>query len=150
MSKIIVAPCGIDCTICEVFERNVTDELRERISETFKIPKEVVSCKGCKDGNQCLFLDLRGEICKTLKCINKMKVQYCFECRDFPCSFLMPLADGASKFPQNIKLYNLCMMKKIGVTAWLEKSENIKHTYFTKKIMIGEGGSTKDKSGGDK
>lgn len=89
MNKII-APCGIDCFNCEMFEENVT---------------------------------------------------YCFECNDFPCELLMPLADGASKFPQNIKLFNLCLMKKIGVEKWAEQSGDIRKTYFTKKIQIGEGGS---------
>lgn len=53
----------------------------------------------------------------------------------------MPIADGAEKFPQNIKLYNLCQMKKIGVDAWAETAAEIRNTYFTKKIEIGEGGS---------
>ncbi len=141
MKKKIVAPCGIDCFNCEVYEDNLTEEAKTGISERTKIPKEKISCKGCIDGNQCSFIEIQGKKCKTLECIKDKGVDYCFQCNDFPCSFLMPLADGASKFPQNIKLYNLCQMKKIGVEAWSEQANEIRRTYFTKKIKIGEGGS---------
>lgn len=140
MNKII-APCGIDCFNCEMFEENVTDEFQTRLSESMHIPKEYITCKGCKDGNVCQFLKLSGKICKTLDCVQQKNVTYCFECDGFPCDLLMPLADGASKFPQNIKLYNLCLMKKIGVEKWAEQASDIRKTYFTKKIQIGEGGS---------
>ncbi len=141
MENKIVAPCGIDCFNCEVYKENVTDELQTRVSESTKIPKHLISCNGCIDGNICLFLNIQGQSCKTLNCVKKKGVNYCFECNDFPCSYLMPLADGADKFPQNIKLYNLCLMKKLGIEAWMKQAGDIRHTYFTKKIAIGEGGS---------
>lgn len=137
----IVAPCGIDCFNCEMFEDNVTKAFQTRLSETTKIPKEMITCKGCVDGNICLFLKLQGKTCRTKECVDEKGVNYCFECINFPCAFLMPLADGANKFPQNIKLYNLCQMKKIGVDAWKELAADIRKTYFTKSIIIGEGGS---------
>lgn len=137
----VVAPCGIDCFNCPLYDTNVTEDFRDYISKTYGIPEEKVTCMGCKDGNQCLFLDLEGKQCKTLECIKEKGVDYCFQCDTFPCAFLMPLADGADRFPQNIKLYNLCMMKRIGVEAWTEKAAAIRHTYFNHKIKIGEGGS---------
>lgn len=74
MCKKIVAPCGIDCFNCELYEKNVTEEFRDRIHEYRGIPKELISCKGCADGNQCLFLDLVGKKCKTLECIKEKGV----------------------------------------------------------------------------
>ncbi|MCX8131496.1 MAG: DUF3795 domain-containing protein [Clostridia bacterium] len=140
MKEKIVAPCGIDCFNCEVYEDNVTEAMQERLSSLTKIPKEQISCKGCIDGNICLFLKIQGKSCKTLECIQEKKVDYCFNCSTFPCDYLMPLADGAAKYPQNIKLYNLCMMKRIGIEAWKEQAQDIRNTYFTKPIVIGEGG----------
>lgn len=139
--KKIVAPCGIDCFNCEIYEENVNEEIQERLSAKTKIPKEKITCKGCCDGNICLLLKMQGKNCKTLDCVNQKGVTYCFECNDFPCEYLMPLASGADRFPQNIKLYNLCLMKRIGVDAWIEKAGDIRKTYFTKPIAIGEGGS---------
>jgi hypothetical protein len=141
MKEKIVAPCGIDCFNCEMFEDNVTKEFQTRLSAMMKIPKEAIRCKGCIDGNICLFLKIQGKSCKTVDCVKKKGVDYCFECDTFPCEYLMPLANGADKFPHNMKLYNLCLMKRIGVDAWSEKAADIRKTYFKKEIVIGEGGS---------
>lgn len=142
MNEKIVAPCGIDCFNCEMYAENVTPEFQERLSGTTKIPAEKITCAGCTDGNICLLLKMQGKSCKTLDCVKQKGVDYCFNCTDFPCLYLMPLADGAGKFPQNIKLYNLCQIKKIGLDNWVLQAAEIRHTYFNKKIAIGEGGST--------
>lgn len=141
MDKKIIAPCGIDCFNCEMYEKNLSEEFQLRMSELFKVSKERISCKGCVDGNQCLVLDLQGEKCQTLECVKEKGVKYCFECNNFPCENLMPIADRASTHPQNFKLYNLCMMKKLGVNGWLEIADDIRHTYFNQKMRIGKGGS---------
>lgn len=141
MTEKIVAPCGIDCFNCELYKENVTEEFRDRMSASTKIPREMISCAGCCNGNQCLFIQLGGKTCKTLDCVRKKGVDYCFQCDEFPCANLMPLADGAAKFPQNLKVYNLCTMKRIGVEAWIEQAADIRKTYYNKKLVIGEGGS---------
>lgn len=137
----IIAPCGIDCFNCEMFEKNLTEEFQERMAELFKVSKERIICKGCINGNQCLVLDLQGQKCQTLECVNKNGVDYCFECNQFPCENLMPIADRAATHPHNMKLYNLCMMKKLGINGWLEIADDIRHTYFNQKMRIGKGGS---------
>jgi hypothetical protein len=140
MNEKIIAPCGLDCFNCELYESNVTPEFQEMIANKLKIPQNLVKCKGCGNGSQCLFLDLQGKTCSTLKCAQEKGVKYCFECDEFPCMMLMPLADGASQYPHNIKLFNLCMMKKMGVENWMEAAKTIKKDYFTKKFQIGNGG----------
>lgn len=141
MKQKIVAPCGIDCFNCELFEDNVTEEMQIRFAALKNVPKEEISCKGCTGGNLCLLLKLDGKTCKTLDCVNEKGVDFCFNCDSFPCENLMPLANGADKFPHNLKMYNLCMMKRIGVDAWCEKVADIRKIYFGKGIVIGEGGS---------
>jgi len=141
MKQKVVAPCGIDCFNCEIYEDNITEDLQAKMSAMTRIPKEKITCKGCSDGNICLFLTIQGKSCKTLDCVKGKGVDYCFNCDTFPCELLMPLADGASKYPHNIKMYNLCLMKRIGLDAWMEKAGDIRKTYYTKNIVIGEGGS---------
>ena len=139
--KKIVSPCGIDCFNCEMFEDNVTEEFLAYLSNKINVPKELIPCKGCTEGNICTLLKCRGQECKTLQCVQQKGVKYCFECDTFPCEYLMPIADGANKYPHNIKLYNLCRMKRIGIEAWIEEAAQIRETYFKKKIQIGKGGS---------
>lgn len=141
MNEKVVAPCGIDCFNCEIYETNVTDAYQERFSKMFNVPKEKISCKGCIGGSKCLFLELQGKTCKTLDCINEKGHQLCNECSEFPCANLMPIADGADRYPHNMKVYNLCRMKTVGVEAWCEEVAGIRHAYFNKKMVIGEGGS---------
>jgi hypothetical protein len=140
MKEKVVAPCGIDCFNCELYEDNVTEAFQERMSAITKMPKEQMICTGCKDGNICLLLKAQGKNCKTHDCAREKKVDYCFQCDTFPCSLLMPLASGAERFPHNIKMYNLCLMKRIGVEAWKEQARDIRNTYYSKPIVIGEGG----------
>ena len=139
--KKVVAPCGIDCFNCELYESNITEEFINGLVARINIPKELLICKGCIEGNICTLLKLKGKSCKTVDCVRGKGVNYCFECDTFPCESLMPLADGAQKFPHNIKLYNLCQMKKLGVEAWAKEAASIRKTYFNKKLEIGEGGS---------
>ncbi|HNW56982.1 MAG TPA: DUF3795 domain-containing protein [Bacteroidales bacterium] len=141
MEKKIVAPCGIDCFNCEVFKDNVTEEMQHRISESTKIPAEKITCNGCSDGNICLFLKFQGKSCATLNCVKEKNVNFCYECDDFPCNYLMPLAKGAEKYPHNLKLFNLCTIKKLGIEAWADQVKGIRHTYFNKALEIGKGGS---------
>ena len=37
------------------------------------------------------------------------------------CNYLHPVADKASELPHNTKLFNLLLIKKMGVDAWAEK-----------------------------
>lgn len=137
--KTIVSPCGLNCSNCSVYKDNVTPELQEKIAQSTPFKKEDINCNGCTAGNPCISLKLQGKECLTLNCSIKKGVKYCFECNDFPCEHLMPTADGATIFPHNTKLYNLCMMKKIGIDKWVEISDDINTKYFTTKFEIGKG-----------
>ncbi len=67
-------------------------------------------------------------------------MNFCFECSDFPCPKLQPAADGADKYPHNMKLYNLCRMKAIGVEKWAEEeAAEIRQLYFKGKFIPGSG-----------
>lgn len=141
MNQKIVAPCGTPCFICEAYEDNVTPEFQMRISELTKVPMEKVSCKGCTKDNTCLFIEMRGGQCSQRQCVDDKGVEFCHECHEFPCDYLMPIADGAAKYPHNIKLFNLCRMKSVGLEQWMEEAAGIKQTYFEQSFRIGEGGS---------
>ena len=71
----LIAPCGMNCGICISFFGYAVNE-RKR-----KNP-----CIGCRSRDkQCAFLKKQCD-----KLLNK-KVEYCFECMDFPCENLKKL-----------------------------------------------------------
>lgn len=133
---LLTAPCGLDCFNCEVHENNVTDELREMLSANLGIPPAEVQCKGCREQ--------KGErlglpLCETYTCTKERGVDLCFECAEFPCTKLQPAKDGADRYPHNMKLFNLCRIKAVGLDSWANETPEIRRRYFTGTFVIGRG-----------
>lgn len=135
----LTAPCGIGCFICEFYEENLTDDFAEMIHKKFGVPKEAISCKGCREQDGKHFHIPNG--CATLDCVKAKGVELCCDCPDFPCKLLAPVADHASRYPHNIKVYNLSRIKNIGIERWAEEAADIKKRYFEHKFVIGKGQS---------
>ncbi len=136
--KALTAPCGLDCFNCLIHESNMTDEIATMVSTMMKIPKESVGpCKGCRQQDGKHFHLPDG--CATLDCVKANGVQFCSDCNDFPCPRLAPVADLADQRPHNIKLYNLCRIKKSGIERWIEEAGQIRKGYFTGKFIVGKG-----------
>jgi hypothetical protein len=77
------------------------------------------------------------EPCNVYRCISKKGIDFCFECPDFPCDHLHPYADKASQRPHNTKVFNLCLMKKMGVETWAKtKAKNVRDTYFKGTLKL--------------
>ena len=136
--KALTAPCGLDCFHCEIYEDNLTNDLAQVIHEKFGVPKEAIPCRGCRqqDGKH-FHLPEKG--CATLNCVKAKGVELCCDCDDFPCPLLAPTADGASRYPHNMKVYNLCRIKQVGLEQWIEESGEIRKKYFAGKFVVGKG-----------
>ena len=137
--KSLTAPCGLDCFNCIIYKGNLTDESAELLHKQTGVPKEEIACKGCRqqDGKH---FHLPPDGCATLNCVKSKSVEFCCDCDDFPCVFLAPTADQATRYPHNMKLYNLCRIKKVGLERWIEEEAGqIRRKYFTGKFMMGRG-----------
>ncbi|KPK96239.1 hypothetical protein AMJ80_01070 [bacterium SM23_31] len=130
----LTAPCGIYCPNCEVYVENISDETVEFLAKHMPINKMKVACKGCRveKGSQMLFSS-----CSVFDCAKGKEIEFCFECDDFPCEKLQPVAEGADKNPHNLKLYNLCRIKKIGIKKWVKEEPEIRKKYFNGKFIPG-------------
>lgn len=136
--KALTAPCGLDCFNCPVHENNLTDELAELIHSQKGVPKEEIACKGCRqeDGKHYHLPD--G--CATLDCAKANGVRLCCDCNGFPCAFLAPISDMANHYPHNIKTYNLCRIKRVGLDRWIEEEAGeMRKKYFACKFVMGKG-----------
>ena len=59
--------------------------------------------------------------------------QLCGDSEEFPCDNLHPYADKADTLPHNVKVFNLCLINKMGLEKWAKsKAVNVRRTYFTK------------------
>lgn len=131
----MTAPCGLDCFNCPAYLANKHQELRETISKMFGIPIQKASCNGCRNqGGKVLAM---SEPCNVYRCIGKKGIQFCCDCNDFPCDHLHPYADRASQVPHNTKVFNLCLIKKMGLKSWAEdKAKNVRNTYYNGKFKL--------------
>jgi hypothetical protein len=136
--KALTAPCGLDCFNCEIYEMNLTDDFAELIHKKLGVSKEDIPCKGCREQDGKHF-HLSPEGCATLNCVKNKGVELCCDCGEFPCAMLAPMADGAATYPHNMKVYNLCRIKNIGLERWIEEAGHIRKKYFTGKFAVGKG-----------
>lgn len=136
----MTAPCGRDCFNCPAYLSKNNESLKSFLSKRYNVLVETISCNGCRNiEGKCLFLKALGysEQCKTYKCAKNKRVTFCYECSDFPCNLLHPLADKASTLPHNTKVYNLCLIKKMGVNEWAKtEAKKSFEKYFKDKLDL--------------
>jgi hypothetical protein len=133
----MTAPCGIDCFNCLMYAARENDKLRDIIAKKMNLAFEDAVCNGCRNQSGKCSAHSLEEPCSVYKCIQKKGLNFCFECDDFPCDFLHPYADQASLRPHNTKVFNLCLMKKMGVDSWAQtKAKKVRDTYFKEKFKL--------------
>jgi len=134
----MTAPCGLDCFNCPGYLANENEEIRKQVSAKVAqcgLPSEDITCKGCRKENG--ICPLRTEPCKVFKCVSSKGIESCADCSDFPCDSLQPYAEHASELPHNMKVFNLALIRKMGVEKWAqEKAKSVRDTYFGGKFNI--------------
>ena len=131
-AKKMTSPCGLPCFHCSAHLAATNPEIRKQVSVALNISEEKAACEGCRPQEGRIKLLKPNEQCKIFKCVTDKKIDFCNECDDFPCERFQPYADKA-QYPHNTKMYQLCMMKKLGFEKWAEEeAEKIWDTYRTK------------------
>jgi len=133
--RMLIAPCGIYCGNCVLYRAHTDQALREKIAQRLGIPaKKVPVCIGCRPAKGNIKVAEGTPICDTYACaVNNKRVEFCYQCEDFPCLKLAPCADRAQEIPHNTKVYSLVLLQKLGVDAWLEGYETLLRRYFRGK-----------------
>lgn len=135
----MTAPCGLDCFNCTFYLAREDQEAMKEVegwSKQFNIPVETMLCKGCRKHNGQIPLQkhIFGETheCAAYECCQERGHRLCGDCREFPCDHLHPYADKAGTLPHNIKVFNLCLINKMGLEKWAGiKASAVRKTYFT-------------------
>jgi hypothetical protein len=136
----MTAPCGLDCFNCHFYLACKDKEamnMVEKLSKEFNIPVEIMLCKGCRSHNGRIPLQKHvfgdAHRCAAYECSQGKGFEYCGDCDEFPCDNLHPYADMASDLPHNIKVFNLCLINKMGLEEWARtKASEVRKIYFTK------------------
>ncbi len=143
----MTAPCGLACFECPLYIANQDQELQKNISNYFEAPAEAFLCKGCRNENGIIpynkncqsiktekykdYLSSMNGPCDVYKCIQTKDIKFCSDCSDFPCDNLHPYSDQAHEKAHNMKVFNLCLIKKMGLEAWAKgKAKSVREKYF--------------------
>ncbi len=131
----MTAPCGLPCFECIFFLANKSEEQRQQIVQELGLPYDQAICGGCRNvEGDCKHNPMP---CRLYPCAKEKGVQFCFECTDFPCDFLHPYADQATTKGHNLKIFNLCLIIKMGLQDWAEnKIKKVGEVYFTEKWTL--------------
>lgn len=101
MKNLLIAPCGMNCSICRAYLRNKN------------------KCPGCRLFNKNEPVTIAK--CKIKNCITfkRSKSKYCFECKEFPCVRIKYM-DKRYRTKYNMStIENLENIKKIGVREFI-------------------------------
>jgi len=136
----MTAPCGLDCFNCHFFLAHKDPEAMRQVeqwSKELNISIEIMHCRGCRNHNGQIPLQkhLFGDShrCAAYECSQDKGVKFCGDCEEFPCDNLHPYADKAGTLPHNIKVFNLCLINKMGLEKWAEaKASEVREIYFNK------------------
>ena len=106
----LIAPCGMNCAVCSgylAFKNDVK-------SKGVRMPY----CKGCRPRDKtCAFLKKRCDL------LLNGKVEFCYECKDFPCEQLKHLDKRYQTLFRMSLISNLESIKKNGLLKFLETQE---------------------------
>jgi hypothetical protein len=123
----LTAPCGLPCFACYLYLANEDEAMRHLVSRELGLPLEKAICPGCRNVHgQPAHLPMR---CRVYPCAVEKGVHVCSDCPDFPCDLLHPYFDQA-KLWHNTKIFNLCLIKKMGLASWAEsKAQSVLEVY---------------------
>jgi hypothetical protein len=79
----------------------------------------IPECSGCRlEGKECSFIK---SSCVSLR---EKKIDFCYECQEFPCKKLERLNRRYTTKYQTNLINNLLKIKHLGLDAWLEKEKD--------------------------
>jgi hypothetical protein len=120
MEAILIAPCGMNCALCSAYLAQKNDLRQKGVRKSY--------CAGCRPrGKNCAFLK------KNCALLGEGRVQFCFECNDFPCDHLKHLDKRYSARYHMSMIENLNYIKEHGMKEFLKQQ--------TKKWQCPECGS---------
>ncbi len=99
ISESMLAPCGINCSVCYVF---------------LKTKKPCMGCHGVDEHKP-----KHCRTCKIKACVNEHGVDFCFDCPEFPCTIIKRL-DKSYRLRYSISLIeNANLIKSVSAKKFL-------------------------------
>jgi hypothetical protein len=108
MKPELIAPCGMNCNVCSAYLAFTHDTKKIGIMKGY--------CSGCRvRPKECAFLK------KKCDRLTAGKIDFCYECPDFPCRRLRGLDTRYRTFYHMSEVENLLFIKEKGMEQFLKK-----------------------------
>lgn len=104
MSETMLAPCGINCALCDTYLATIADDdkmrqsVADKWSALFHHPfrKEDINCVGCtNDGIHGIYC---GTLCEIRPCAQAKGISDCKQCPDYLCEPLRKNLEASSQY----------------------------------------------------
>lgn len=110
MDEELIAPCGMNCQLCSGYLAYKNDVKNKGMRTSY--------CIGCRPRNKnCAFLKKRCNL------IQDGKIQYCYECNQFPCERLQHIDNNYRNRYRMSMVENLKYIKENGMQQFLTREE---------------------------
>jgi len=110
MEEKLIAPCGMNCSLCLSCQFMKNDLNKHGFHRRY--------CPGCiPRGKNCTHMGHRCEL------LGKGAVRFCYECEEFPCRMLRALDKRYSSKYHMSMIKNLEFIRDSGMEMFLEKEE---------------------------
>ncbi|KAF0144214.1 MAG: hypothetical protein FD156_2030 [Nitrospirae bacterium] len=119
--KQLAAVCGLFCPACTILIGTREDPERLKVMAA-RVQKSVeeLHCDGCRSEKRCFYCQ---EICKMGKCASERGLDFCGECREYPCEDLKVFQ---AAMPHRIELWkSQDRIREVGYEKWY--AEMIEH-----------------------
>lgn len=110
MKEVLIAPCGMNCSLCISYQFMKKDLNKEGFNRKY--------CLGCIPRKKhCLFMANKCDL------IGKGKLRFCYECDIFPCKRLKDLDKRYTTKYNMSMIENLKFIKSNGFDNFFEKEK---------------------------
>ena len=118
MLRALQGRCGLFCGDCEIYIAYSTNNLpsKKRIAREYgesmgiSISPEQVKCLGCKGTSSSVWRTR----CQLRVCAEEKGVEFCYQCRDYPCDNLQAFYETHPQARENLRT-----ISKVGPDVWL-------------------------------
>jgi len=127
VNKNLVGRCGLYCGACIIYRayKDGSQKLKEGIAKDNNCKPEDVKCDGCQ-----LVLtsgwendNIWGRNCVIVKCLEGKKLDFCFQCDNYPdCSKFQKWYGVFKKYGEDL-INNLKQIKNGQIEEWLKEEE---------------------------
>lgn len=114
----LLAPCGLYCGVCAVSiaHREGNEKFKEKLGPVYGVTAEEIRCRGCQSDEVFMYC----KACPIRSCATEKGYEGCYQCDDFPCSFIDDFPQPVGK---KVIMRAIPQWREMGTEKWVAAEE---------------------------